>query len=493
MRSIVLLLAASTLTTTTLSAASLAQRIEHIIDSSPIIDQAFFGIEILDLETGKTLYSKNANHLLIPASNTKLFTTALALTRLGPDYHYITRVLASTAPDADGCLHGDLILKGAGDPSLSGRVIPYYKDAPPGEPLRALEELADQVIAHGVRRIGGDIIGDDTAYIWEPYPPGWSEEDTVWDYGAPVSALSIDDNFIQLSLRPGDLEGDPPHLTLDPPLPYYWIDNRAVTSAAETKIDVDRGPGSPQLLLSGTISHPVTEAVAINDPARFAACALADALTRRGVVIDGRPRAHHRLPTDGPAAPNPPITLASRTSPPLAQLLQVTDKVSENLYAELFLREVGHGQRREGLDAMKAFLADAAIDAGDTNFEDGSGLSRLTLVTPHAIAQLLAWMYRSPNRDTWISLLPIGGYDGSLAHRFQAQAIAQVIHAKTGSLSHVNSLSGYVLQPEHHAVVFSIAVNNTISANNSGSVYHSSGPPTEVRQFIDKIALAITK
>lgn len=468
------------LTAITLTAPSLERRIVKIINASPDVDQAFLGIEVMDLDTGKILFDKNTNHLLAPASNTKLFTTALALTRLGADYRYTTRVLADAIPDADGCLHGDLVLKGAGDPSLSGRAIPYDKDARRGESLRGIEDLADLVAAHGIRRIDGDIVGDDTAYVWEPYPPGWAEDDTVWDYGAPVSALTVNDNLIRMELHPGDLEGDPAQIVLDPRLEYYWIDNRLTTSASETKVAIAHAPGSRQLQLSGTISHKTVEWLAIDDPARFAAYALADALTRRGIMIDGKPVSRHRMEADAPPSVDEPVLIASRTSPPLSQLLQVTNKVSENLYAELFLREAGHGSRKDGLDAMKGFLSLISIRPNDYNFEDGSGLSRLTLVTPHAITQLLAWMWKSQNRDVWVSLLPIGGYDGSLADRFGGVTAARGIHAKTGSLSHVNALSGYVFRAGRHPLAFSIIVNNTTA------------PATAIRGFIDKIALELT-
>jgi D-alanyl-D-alanine carboxypeptidase/D-alanyl-D-alanine-endopeptidase (penicillin-binding protein 4) len=461
-----------------LSAASLQQRLDRIVQETPATARALIGVEVVDLESAHSLYAWNAAHFVVPASNTKLFTTALALTRLGANYRFETRVLAMNPPGADGYLAGDLILKGSGDPSLTGRPIPYSKDAHRGDALRAIEELADQIFARGIRRIDGDIVGDDTAYAWEPYPPGWSADDAIWDYGAPVSALTLNDNMIRVTLTPGEKAGDPARIALNPPLEYLWIDNQ-VRTALETAIQAYRAPGAAQISLTGTIASPVTETLAVDDPARFAACALADALTRRGVAIGGRPVARHRAADDDTPRPAEPIILASRTSPSLEELLRVTDKVSQNLYAEMALREAGHGSRHAGLEEMKAFLAGAGADPKDYSFEDGSGLSRLTLVTPHAITQLLAWMYRSPNRDVWVSLLPVGAEDGSLRHRFGGLAAAHAIHAKTGSLSHVSALSGYAIVKGRHPLAFSIVVNN----------YNT--PASEVVQVIDKIAVAL--
>ncbi|MEO7142174.1 MAG: D-alanyl-D-alanine carboxypeptidase/D-alanyl-D-alanine-endopeptidase [Bryobacteraceae bacterium] len=463
---------------TGIHAASLEHRIARILETSPAAARSFYGIEVVDLTNGRSIYSKNATHFLIPASNTKLFTTALALTRLGPEYRYETKVVSAVSPDSTGRLRGDLVLKGSGDPSLTGQPIPYDKDAPRGDAMRAIEDLADQIAASGIRRIDGDVVGDDTAYVWEPYPPGWAEADAVWDYGAPVSALTLNDNMFRLTINPGDRPGAAAQLSFDPPLEYFWVDNRVRTGDV-TKIVADRFAGSPQLLLSGTVRAPETETLAVDDPARFAAWALADALMRRGIAIHGQPVARHRFSSGDAAPPAEPVTLASRTSPALVELLRVTAKISQNLYAELFLREAGHGSRKAGLEELKTFLAGAGVEPDDYHFVDGSGLSRLTLVTPRAVTQLLAWMYGSVNRDTWIALMPIGGEDGTLEHRFNGATAAHMIHAKTGSLSHTSALSGYALRKSRHPLAFSIVVNDFNSSSDA------------VHQFMDKIALAL--
>ena len=163
-----------------------------------------------DLTSGKTLYARNPDRLFLPASNMKLFVSALALEKLGPDYRFVTHLIRETG--------GNLTLLGSGDPSLSGRIYPYSRDAAPVPPLAAIEELADQAVANGLKRVDGDIVGDDRLYAWEPYPPSWTQDDAVHESGAPVSALSVADNFVTITIRPGAQPGDLASLALDPPL-----------------------------------------------------------------------------------------------------------------------------------------------------------------------------------------------------------------------------------------------------------------------------------
>src|SRR5437868_4074563 len=177
-------------------AASLAENIRQLIDASPSARTAFWGIQVVDLATGKTLFDLNPNHNFVPASNAKLFSTALALTRLGPDHAFATRVLADVLPDDAGRIAGSLRLLGGGDPNLSARAVPYRTGPITGNPLAAIEELADQIAARGVKRVDGDIVGDDTWYLWQPYAVGWAIDDPQSDDGAPVSALTINDNTL---------------------------------------------------------------------------------------------------------------------------------------------------------------------------------------------------------------------------------------------------------------------------------------------------------
>ena len=460
-------------------AETLEQRLDRIMEAGP--GKYFAGVEVYSLESKKVLFQYNDDYLFMPASNMKVVTTALALVRLGPDYRFTTRLVREPS--------GDLVLAGSGDPSISGRVYPYSKDSGSGPPLRALEALADQAVAGGLTRVDGDVVGDDRLYPWAPYPPSWTEDDTLREYGAPVSALTLNENTITITVHGGAAAGDAAQISLSPAIEYYAIDNRVATVArgSEAHLRISRVQNSRQLLLWGSIpaGHVFGETVAIDDPALFAAEALYDALARRGVTITGRAIARHRSVSDD-YDPSPSVELASRVSPPLVQLLQVTDKTSQNLHAELMLREVGRvsrfmGTREAGLEEMAAFFKEVGASAGDARVEDGSGLARNVMVAPRLVTKILAYLYDSKYREDWISLMPIGGEDGTLKNRMCCTAEAANIHAKTGTLSRALALSGYAQSKTRGWLAFSIIVNSF------------SAPAPEVRRWIDKIALELTE
>ena len=465
-------------------ATDLAARVEALLDESPVAQHGFVGLEIHDLPGGRTLVEFNAGRHFVPASNTKLFTTALGLVRLGPLYRFHTRVLAAAPPDAEGRVAGPLTLAGSGDPNLSGRALPYRVDAPAGNPLEVIEDLARQVVEHGVRRVEGDIVGDDTAFPWEPYAEGWGIDDPLMDYGAPVSALSIGDNTIALTVRPTGIR-------LDPPLEYYQIDSRVrLERNVPRRLRIERDPGSRQVRVWGALEpdgQGVTTRLAVDDPALYAAMALRDALTRRGVAVRGQAVARHAYPGDDVPHPAPSgVEVARRTSAPLVESLQVIDKVSQNLHAEMLFRAValarqGLGTREAGLEELRAFLRDAQIEPEEYEFNDGSGLSRRNLVTPRAIVKLLRYMYGSPHREAWLSLLPVGGEDGTLRLRMRNTPAAGRIRAKTGTLSHVAALAGYAQRADGSLVAFAVLTNN------------QNAPSAEARTFIDKLCVLMVE
>jgi D-alanyl-D-alanine carboxypeptidase/D-alanyl-D-alanine-endopeptidase (penicillin-binding protein 4) len=466
------------LTLASATAADLQQRLDEFLHDHPMA--ASTGIQVVEVATGKILYAYNEDKLLSPASNLKILTSALALARLGPDYRFTTHVVRVAS--------GDVVLVGSGDPSLSGRAFPYRKDARAGPPLAAIEDLAGQIAASGIRRIDGDIVGDDGVFPWDPYPASWTQDDTVRDFGAPVSALTVNDNVIAVSIGPGRRPGDAAVLSLSPSLEYLTFDNRVntVSGRGESSIQLQKVPASGQWLLTGTvvIGRPaVTEILPVDDPSLFSAVALYDALIRRGIAIHGRPVARHRA-RGSTYIPVAGQELASRVSPPLADLIQVMDKLSLNLHAELLLRETGRVMRHEGttqagLAEMQKFLIEAGAMPGDWRLEDGSGLSRNTLVTPRLLTQILVWMAQSQNRDVWNVLLPVGGEDGTLSRRLCCMSQGHGIRAKTGSLDRALALSGYADNPEQGQLAFSILVND----------FRASG--ADVREWIDKIASAL--
>ena len=460
------------------TAADFSSKLDQIIDASAALSHAFVGMRVVRLGDGRLLYSRNSEQLFVPASNMKLFTTALALSKLGPDYRLATQIGSEVPIDSEGTLPGDLELVGGGDPSVSGREYPYRSHAAPNAiySFRAIDELADQILARGLKRIDGNIVGDDSRYVWEPQPGPWSSDSATREYGAPVSALIVHDNTFELTLRPAARVGDSARVTLTPPFENFAIDNRVVTiERGQRKIELYRSASGRELHLWGTIPKGdagYTQELAIGDPALYAAEVLRDALLQRGVSIRGEATARHRFPDEAASSdsPKPQFVFAEHRSPPLLDLLQVVDKVSQNLHAEMLLREVsvesGHaasaqlGSREAGLLAMDDFLSGIGISRDEYEFTDGSGLSRATLVSPMAITQLLVHMHASPHRDEWLNLLPIGGEDGTLSSRFAGHPEARAIRAKTGTLDHVKSISGYADTPANGRVAFSLLVNN---------------------------------
>src|SRR5437764_4274220 len=277
---------------------SLKKQIETIL-ADPDLARGFWGIEIASATTGKVLYSLNADKLFTPASNTKLFTTAAALALIGPEYKFRTTLETNGSLDKYGRLTGDLVLVGRGDPNLSGRELPYnmrtQRDA---DPSRVLEQLADGLVQKGVKYIDGDIVADDSYFAFERYGEGWSQDDLVWPDGAPVSALTINDNVIFVNILPGARAGDKAFVSVTPFSDYYTIDNRLISTPAGSgrKIYINREPGATTLTLWGTMPMDdagVNEALAIEGPAEFAATLFRHLLEIRGIAVYGKQGTRH--------------------------------------------------------------------------------------------------------------------------------------------------------------------------------------------------------
>src|SRR6266568_1154589 len=277
---------------------SLKKQIESIL-AQPDLSRGFWGIEITSATTGKVLYSLNADKLFTPASNTKLFTTAAALALIGPDYRFRTTIETNGSLDKYGRLSGDLILVGRGDPTLSGRELPYsMRTQRESDPVKVLEQLADELTQKGVKYIDGDVVADDSYFAFERYGEGWSQDDLVWADGAPVSALTINDNVVFVNILPADRPGEKAFVSITPFAGYYRLDNRIITTPAGTgrKFFVNREPGSTVLTLWGNMpldDAGANEALAIEDPAEYAAALFRQLLEKRGIVVYGRQRTRH--------------------------------------------------------------------------------------------------------------------------------------------------------------------------------------------------------
>ncbi len=462
---------------------ALDRRIDKILSSSDA-RRGWWGIQVVDLGSGKLLYERDAERLFIPASNMKMFTTAAALEKLGPDYIFHTTVESEAAPDSEGRV-GNLYLVGRGDPNLGIRTFPYTYHGTAQPAGKFFEEMADQVKARGVREVTGTLIADDSYFVWEPFAPNWAADDLEWGYGAPVSALAFIDNSLTLHIKPGGRAGDMASVGLDPVTDYYLLKDHILTGAKGTEKNyfLERQPGSMELDVWGQIpidNDEEVETVAIADPPLLMAEEFRAALRARGIVVEGPSEVRHLTRLEAASLPNPSpqscprIVLAEHTSPPLGEAIKVVNKESENLHAEMLLRTLGRVQNHQGslaagLQALNAFATEqVGILPGETYFSDGSGLSREDLVAPHAAVKLLLYMARSPHFHIWFDSLPVAGIDGTLAHRLLTADVKGKIHAKTGSVEHVNTLSGYMDLPSGKRLVFSIMANNDPLANKAG-------------------------
>jgi len=400
---------------------------------------------------------------------------------------------------------------------------------PPNVPLRYLADFADQIAHAGVKHITGNIIGDDTVFPWEPYPEDWSIDDAVWGYGAPVSGLTINDNQVLVTVAPGKKPGDVPVVKWPDGIPaYYHLDTSDLFTGprqSTSHLEFDRETGSRDLHIIGTIaagSEPDMEQVAIADPTEFAAVALKQMLEKRGIKVDGIARAKHRIVVQSPGfltesrepLPNLPTSINAnlskiltgmascqdacpvmlqRISPPVEEDIVLTNKVSQNLHAELLLHHLGKvygeqyaggdggvdGSTAEGVRVVRQFLIHAGVQPDDFVFYDGSGLSSHDLVTPRATARLLQFATTQPWFAAWKASLPVGGEDGTLGSRFDKPPLKDHLFAKTGTLGEARALSGYLDAASGRTVIFSIFVGNHLPGT------------SDDRVVMDKIVAAI--
>jgi D-alanyl-D-alanine carboxypeptidase/D-alanyl-D-alanine-endopeptidase (penicillin-binding protein 4) len=445
--------------------------------------KAFWGILVADRDTGETLYELNADHFFTPASNAKIFTSSLAFATLGPAFQFRTTLESKAKLDADGHLNGDLVFVGRGDPDISNRKFPYAgKVEHDGPTERVLAQMVDEAIAKGLKQIDGDVVADDSYYPYDPYPPGWTVGDLFFTFGAPVGAVTFNDNCISVEIIAGAQAGDPATLSVDPAaaLNSFGYDLKTIAADGKPEFGVVRQPGAQFLLLRGRIpvAHsPMVLDLAMPDPAQITAVALKQIFESRGISVTGGARIHHAPPPEiypdapivlGPA-PIPPsptaIVFAEHLSPPLSEMVRVTNKVSQNLHAELLLRAVAEGKKGfgvtdAGLWVEQDFLKSIGVADGDVVFSDGSGLSRDDLVTPRAVVQLLRYDAQQPWGADYISTFPIAGVDGTLENRFKDTPASGLIQAKTGALDHVRAMSGFATTLHGERLVFTIFGNN---------------------------------
>lgn len=469
------------------SLAELQSRINEILDK-PELASAMVGIKVASLDTGKILFEENAQKLLRPASNMKMYTVSTALDRLTPDYRFTTSVYAPVRPDNSGVIKGNLTIFGRGDPSLAAR----FNN---GDYFKAIDDLASKIVAAGVKRVDGDLIGDESYFVGPQYGAGWEWEDLTWYYGAEVTPLTVNDNALDLFIKPGPVVGKPALITTGPPDPLLTIVNKVTTApkGAHRELSISRDLGADVITITGSIAledKGYTGGIGISHPAMLFVYLLRSALAKQGVTIKGRSRTQN-LETDVSAVKNTqpiitasmtatpkptPVEIATYQSPPFSLIAAQTLKPSQNLYTELILRTLGKvvaptvtdnanpTSEDLGLEAVKTFLQSAGIRPESLVLSDGSGLSRNDMITAEASVQLLTFMSRHRFADVFRNALPIAGVDGTLRSRFKNTPAENNLRAKTGSLSSAASLSGYLTTAAGEKLVFSIMVNNFESA-----------------------------
>ncbi|MGH9728890.1 MAG: D-alanyl-D-alanine carboxypeptidase/D-alanyl-D-alanine endopeptidase [Candidatus Acidiferrales bacterium] len=485
--------------------ARFQQRVESALEI-PVAQKSFLGVLIADAATGKSLYELNADRYFTPASNTKLFTTTLAVAMLGPDYRFRTTIEAHGTLDSAGRLRGDLTLVGRGDPDFSNRRIPYDAKNPiDGLSNKPLAEMVDAIVAKGVKEVDGDIIADDSYFPYEPFPGGWAVGDMPFDYGAAVSAICFDDNGLDVKVTPGDHVGAPAWVAVEPWPGYDVYAYSVTTGAAGSQPDFNtvENPGTKPFLVRGSIplGHaPMDLAMAMPEPADYTAHVLKQMLLARGIRVTGEARAAHAapppeditvdpqsaLPQVPATAPEADAVLAERQSPPLIEIVRVLNKVSENLHAEILLRTVakeksGIGSRSAGLKIEQQFLTSIGIPLGDVLVNDGSGLSRQNLVTPRAVVSLLEYGQRQPWGAAYLSTLPVAGIDGTLDNRMRGTPAEGRIQAKTGSVEHTQAISGFATTLHGEHLIFSMFDN------------HNGGTGRDAAHVLDAIAQAMVE
>jgi PBP4 family serine-type D-alanyl-D-alanine carboxypeptidase len=473
--------------------ASLADRVGAIL-ARPAFKHAMFGIEFLSLDANAPIYALNADKLFVPGSTTKLVTMGSALQLLGPDYRFHTRVYGTGEIDAGGTLHGDLVLVASGDPNLSGRIQPgdtlafenvdHSYGGPDshglgGDPLRVVRELAGAVAAKGVKRIDGRVFVDVTLF-----PEGERDGGT----GFVISPIVVNDNAIDIVVRPGPGDGSPGRLEVSPSTAYVRIVNHVVTRAPGSRARSVRvedepaaGDGTRTVIVDGEVpadAAPSMAAYRVAEPSRFAEIVLAEALHERGIVATARLYGSARgTGVDGtkivPSTPVPHL-IAEHVSPPYREEVKITLKVSQNLHASatpyILGATAGHERvAQAGFDAIRRFLESTGADVSGAAQSDGAGAA--AHFTPDFMARYLAYMAKQPTAAIFHDALPVLGKDGTLWNIQVRSPAAGHVVAKTGTYAAADllhdglivtgkGLAGYMTTASGQHLAFAIYVNN---------------------------------
>lgn len=456
----------------------LTKEIDRIIAESDSA-HARWGVFVLSTKDGRVLVSRDGDKLFTPASNMKIFTTAVALDLLGADYRWRTSVYSVRPMDANGVVDGDLTLYGRGAPDFDSKA------------KGGLPALVDQLYERGLRRVRGNVIGDESYFRAERHAVGWQWNDLQWYYGAEPSALTIDENSIEVTIAPATKGGSAASVVVDPDDKYVRLTNNTTTGerGAITSIGIQRGLSNNELQVWGEFpasGSSFSAFLSVHDPALHAATIFKRLLTARGIQIEGDARARDfRVAEADQFDPRSAVELTYVESKPLSEIVRQTNKESNNLFAELLLRTVGkergatvpepdprrnatRGDDVAGTVLVKKWLSDHGVVVRDLAIHDGSGLSRLDLITPESAVRLLTAIAKSSGATAFRNSLPVAGRDGTLKGRLQT--LAGKVSAKTGHLTYTYALSGYITVDGSEELAFSVICNNAAGRGHPGQV-----------------------
>jgi D-alanyl-D-alanine carboxypeptidase/D-alanyl-D-alanine-endopeptidase (penicillin-binding protein 4) len=428
------------------------QRVVDTIVSAPGLEQTSWGVLVESPKTGEIVYSLNAGKLMMPASTLKVITLAATAERLGWNYSYETRVVAD-GPVAGDTLDGNLVIVASGDPSLS---------------RGALDSWAAQVRALGIRTVTGTVLADARRFSGQGLGMGWSWDDLAYYYAAPVAAAQFRENTVDITLRPGPSPGSPPAYELTPVgINGLRVENRMTTGAttAAAEFVARRAPNSPVLVIEGVVparSRPVTYMLSVHDPVRFLAAAFAEALFNEGIALGTQPPLDANADSSRDYSKITP--LLTHHSEPLRDLARRFMDVSQNQYAETFIKTLGAQAGTPtfdgGMKVVESVLTSWNIPLEGAVLHDGSGLSRYNYVAPRTLVRVLAHMYRDPaHSDPFFSLLTVAGRTGTIAGRMRNTPAAGNARAKDGAMAGVRTLCGVVNTADGEPLLFAILAN----------------------------------
>jgi len=421
------------------------------------------GLKVVSLDSGAVWFDHNSEKYFMPASNNKSFAVATALEKLPSDFRIVTDILSDKPLTKKGKIKGNLTVLGRGDITISS----LYND---GDPYRVMDRLVEKIKSAGVKKIEGDIVGDDSYFKGDAIPGSWEWDDLSSYYGAEVSALPFNDNAVEVTVGAATT-GKPCSVSLSPSIPEIYLVNRCTTSVKGGKkaLEFQRNVESGVITVTGEIPEadtPLTRQVAITRPALAFVSVLKHRLEAAGIKVKGRARVE---PVSNSGRTLPSVKVAAFESESLATIALRTMKPSQNMYTETILRTLGEqlgikdGRKSSaelGLEVIKAFMAELGAAPDGWVQWDGSGLSRHNLVTPSILIQLYTYMaLKSRSSKEWISSLPIGGVDGTIQNRFKGTPAMGNVRAKTGTIDQVSALSGYVTTASGERLVFSMIVN----------------------------------